>query len=526
MADVEHPAGPNGDLSQKENDKSMDEPAPALDPAPHVPEAATPTTDAPSSTPVPLAPPSLTDNELATLSAIASGDEPDTYPLWEENLKPLVLKQLAHNVYRFLTDAPPHPPPRPEIPSTTFGLVFKKFPVRGPPSPRSTTVRLPVLLNGEELKKQEDKIKEMLDEFDEEAPFTMQRLAELLLYPFREYRMVGKYLRAIERVLSVTPSFDPQIYAPIAPAAAQPGTSASGPNIPSTPFQLASTPLFSPIPFLHGKELPIPPPRRSASPPMSPLDIGPRRSPNTSPRGSPRIAARRGGPRVATSSAAMSAQTRRRANSQSSPTSPVPLMLGSTSRPGMPSLPDAFPVSNSAPPSAASSSGSQRRSPTPPPKSPPTGPTPTRVDELDNPDAHKTMLDEPVALSSVTTGKVKIRSPELRPADLPSILAVVASAESGTEPVAGLGLSLGERFVSATSSAADKNADEPKNDEGNGSNGSNGSGEGDEGEVERMVSEEREMEDVPEELEREALGNWEVVDKPTETTEDVQMGDD
>ncbi|KZT58399.1 hypothetical protein CALCODRAFT_494878 [Calocera cornea HHB12733] len=524
MADVDHPAA-NGDLSQKAADETMIDPAPPVDSAGQASESASPATAVPSSTPVPPAPPPLTESELAILSAIASGDDPATYPPWEETLKPLVLKQLAVNIHRFLTDPPPHPPPRPEIPSTTFGLVFKKFPTRGPPSPKSTTVRLPALLNGEELRREEEKIGEMLEEFDEEAPFTMQRLSELLLYPFREYRMVGKYLRAVERVLSVTSSFDPQMYAPTAPASNQPGPSMAGPNTPSTPFQLASTPLFSPIPWVQGRELPIPTSRRSASPPMSPLDIGPRRnhSPNASPRGSPRIAARRGGPRVATSSAAMSAQTRRRANSQSSPTSPIPpSILGPTPRPAVPSVPEAFPTQMAAP----SSTVSQRRSPTPPPKSPPTGPTPTRVDELDNPDAHKTMLDEPVALSSVTTGKVKVHSPELRPAEVPGILAVISSIDEGTDPVPGLGLSLGERFVQATSDVdEEKNSDELKGDDGNGSNGSNGSGEGDEGEVERMVSEEREMEDATDEVASEPLSNWEVVDKPAEAGEDVKMHD-
>jgi len=380
-------------------------------------------------------------------------------------------------------------------------------------------VRLPVLLNGDELKRQEEMLGEMLDEFDEGPPFTIQRLAELLLHPFREYRMVGKYLRAIERVLSVTSSFDPQIYAPIAPPAAEPGANVTGPSTPSTPFQLASTPLFSPIPFLAGKELPIPTVRRSASPPMSPLDIGARRSPNPSPRGSPRIATRRGGPRVATSSAAMSAQTRRRANSHSSPTSPtVPSMIGTSSRP---SIPEAFPVPIPAPLSLPSSSITQRRSPTPPPKSPPVGPTPTRVDELDNPDAHKTMLEEPVALSSTTTGKVKVRSPELRPADLPGIISVIAAADSA--PVAGLGLTLGERFVPATAAAEESKTADGKAEE---NNGSNGSGDGDEGEVERMVSEEREMEDAPGEAEREELGKWELIDKPDKPTQDVQMHDE
>ncbi|KAJ2847715.1 hypothetical protein IWW36_003711 [Coemansia brasiliensis] len=49
----------------------------------------------------------------------------------------------------------------------------------------------------------EDRISYSLHSFDE-APFTIQRIAELLTWPERHYRNVLKFLRAVERVVYVT----------------------------------------------------------------------------------------------------------------------------------------------------------------------------------------------------------------------------------------------------------------------------------------------------------------------------------
>ncbi|KAJ2851668.1 hypothetical protein GGI22_005245, partial [Coemansia erecta] len=49
----------------------------------------------------------------------------------------------------------------------------------------------------------EDRINYCLQSFDE-APFTIQRIAELLVWPERHYRGAIKFLRAIERVVYVT----------------------------------------------------------------------------------------------------------------------------------------------------------------------------------------------------------------------------------------------------------------------------------------------------------------------------------
>ncbi|KAJ2597776.1 hypothetical protein EV177_007668, partial [Coemansia sp. RSA 1804] len=54
-----------------------------------------------------------------------------------------------------------------------------------------------------EIRDLEDRINYCLQSFDE-APFTIQRIAELLVWPERHYRSAMKFLRAIERVVYVT----------------------------------------------------------------------------------------------------------------------------------------------------------------------------------------------------------------------------------------------------------------------------------------------------------------------------------
>ncbi|KAJ2544211.1 hypothetical protein GGH12_001211 [Coemansia sp. RSA 1822] len=53
----------------------------------------------------------------------------------------------------------------------------------------------------------EDRISYSLHTFDD-APFTIQRIAELLAWPDRHYRNVLKFLRAVERVVYVTSTVD------------------------------------------------------------------------------------------------------------------------------------------------------------------------------------------------------------------------------------------------------------------------------------------------------------------------------
>lgn len=96
-------------------------------------------------------------------------------------------------------------------------------------------------------------------------PFTIQRVCELCLHPQKQYKYVGKYLRAVEKSLLVTSTWDAfPLSESDANHTALPSTSFGGAML-STP----STPIFSPIPFLHTDA------RRSQSrsPPPSPLAL-------------------------------------------------------------------------------------------------------------------------------------------------------------------------------------------------------------------------------------------------------------
>ena len=99
------------------------------------------------------------------------------------------------------------------------------------------------------------------------APFTIQRIAELCLHPTKHYKYLGKYLRAVEKSLLVTSTWDSFPVPTPGHETNHSGLVASDSlgnmNLSSAP----STPMFSPIPFLHGDA------RRSksSSPPPSPL---------------------------------------------------------------------------------------------------------------------------------------------------------------------------------------------------------------------------------------------------------------
>jgi len=106
----------------------------------------------------------------------------------------------------------------------------------------------------------------MLDVVIRHPPFTIQRLCELCLHPNHHYKSVGKYLRAVEKVLLVTSTMD--AFPSLSEAEKDPFSGTS--NAIGYTHQIPSTPLFSPIPFLHDDA------RRSKSlsPPPSPLVLG------------------------------------------------------------------------------------------------------------------------------------------------------------------------------------------------------------------------------------------------------------
>lgn len=107
------------------------------------------------------------------------------------------------------------------------------------------------------------------------APFTIQRVCELCVRPQEHYKVVGKYLRAVEKALLVTSTWDsfPN------PVNSEAKTNGNGPTTTPLPTGLISaptTPIFSPIPFLHSdaraRSKSRSPPRTS---PNEPNDIEP-----------------------------------------------------------------------------------------------------------------------------------------------------------------------------------------------------------------------------------------------------------
>lgn len=200
----------------------------------------------------------------ATLERIASTDDVETQ--WEQ-LRDIIKYKIEQNITSFLADAEklvkseglrlfsPQP-------STTGGLKLPPFPPRPPVAP-SLDPCPKVHLTKEEASAFKESLYAQLDGFDG-VPFTIQRISDLCVRPREHYRSVGKYLRAIEKAVYVTSTWDS--FPPLSPQAAGPEAIAStafGTGSSSVP----STPLFSPIPFLHGDA------RRSTSRSPPPLAL-------------------------------------------------------------------------------------------------------------------------------------------------------------------------------------------------------------------------------------------------------------
>lgn len=79
-------------------------------------------------------------------------------------------------------------------------------------------------------------------------PFTVQRLAELLCDPTTNHSSLGKFFRAVEKMLLVQTPWQPQTYVPVPETFL---TSGSKANYDPTLPPLMSTPKFSPIPWLQ-----------------------------------------------------------------------------------------------------------------------------------------------------------------------------------------------------------------------------------------------------------------------------------
>jgi serine/threonine-protein phosphatase 4 regulatory subunit 2 len=192
------------------------------------------------------------------------------------------------NTDAFLSEAkgsPSSPPPFSEKASTTGGLKLSPFPSRTDGKKNDAPK---AQLNEEEAKAQVDIIFNQLAEFERHvllqtrreffsinatcsAPFTIQRLCELCVNRRQHYTSVGKYLRAVEKALLVTSTWD--AFPVTSPSASEPtpfgavGVTFSAPA--STAGSAPATPMFSPIPFLHEDA------RRSMSRSPPPLALEP-----------------------------------------------------------------------------------------------------------------------------------------------------------------------------------------------------------------------------------------------------------
>ena len=110
---------------------------------------------------------------------------------------------------------------------------------------------------------------------DRNAPFTIQRICELCIRPQEHYKAVGKYLRAVEKTLLVTSTWD-SFPNPVSSEAKPNGNGPTTSPLSIGPASAPTTPIFSPIPFLHSdaraRSKSKSPPRTS---PNEPTDIEP-----------------------------------------------------------------------------------------------------------------------------------------------------------------------------------------------------------------------------------------------------------
>ncbi|KAI0374953.1 PPP4R2-domain-containing protein [Pilatotrama ljubarskyi] len=199
------------------------------------------------------------------LERVASTDIVETeWPL----LRNIIKHQLDKNIASYLSEGPRwegRPPLMIAAPQQlpNGGLRLPPFPPRehnphnpNPPPPK-------IDLDEKEAQEMRSSIYAQLDEFDG-TPFTIQRICELCMKPRQHYKYIGKYLRAVEKCLLITSSWD--TFPPLSEAEST--YSASGhPSISTSAVSAPNTPMFSPIPFLHEDA------RRSKSrsPPPSPL---------------------------------------------------------------------------------------------------------------------------------------------------------------------------------------------------------------------------------------------------------------
>ncbi|PVF98913.1 hypothetical protein CPB86DRAFT_335420 [Serendipita vermifera] len=201
------------------------------------------------------------EQETLLNNTILTGEVPN----WDE-LKETLKSRIKSNIEEFIHRGPDPLIERSNLPATTDGLVISPFKPRANNPKFGPTRTLPSDMTEQEANEMLETVIGMIDGFTSGPPFTIKRVCELALLPRNHYRTVGKYLRGLERTLLVTSSpntFNLQ------------SMEEEGPSVYSElgmdgVLKIVSTPIFTPIAFLHDDAR-----RRSQSrsPPASPLRL-------------------------------------------------------------------------------------------------------------------------------------------------------------------------------------------------------------------------------------------------------------
>ncbi|KAG1754538.1 PPP4R2-domain-containing protein [Suillus lakei] len=180
----------------------------------------------------------------------------------------MIKYKVDENIALFLADPLPHNTgefqPLPEDLLKAGNLKLPPFPLREQNDLNHIEVPK-AYMNQQEAGEIKSFIFRQLHEFDDDPPFTIQRVCELCVRPKQHYRALGKYLRAVEKSLLVTSSWN----AFPAEESSQDGPTISSLSMTAGLLSAPTTPLFSPI-FFHHEDA-----RRSKSqsPPPSPLTL-------------------------------------------------------------------------------------------------------------------------------------------------------------------------------------------------------------------------------------------------------------
>lgn len=204
----------------------------------------------------------------SVLEQIADSDVVEPRTEWDL-LRDMIKYKVDQNIALFLADPPPHNALEFQSLSEDLlkagNLKLPPFPLREQNEHNHNEVPK-AYMNQQEADVIKSFIFSQLHEFDDDPPFTIQRVCELCVRPKQHYKALGKYLRAVEKSLLVTSSWNAF---PTESESSQDGPTRSSLSMTAGFLSTPTTPLFSPI-FFHHEDA-----RRSKSqsPPPSPLTL-------------------------------------------------------------------------------------------------------------------------------------------------------------------------------------------------------------------------------------------------------------